>query len=176
MGNFKRVMLNPINLLSMSRVVWAGLTIAFLGTEWSFVFLGVGIFSDFLDGTLSRHFKMTTEWGATIDGAVDKVFFAAIFVALFIRLDLPLYYVFLVFVRDIVNFVGGIPILLFKKTKNYSFKARLSGKIVTIFQFAFLLILMLEKSEFYYPSALVVFVLSVWSVIDYAWGAWKKLN
>lgn len=171
MGKIRRVILNPINLLSMSRVVWAGLTIAFLGTWWSFLFLGLGMFSDFLDGTLSRKYKMTTEEGATIDGVVDKVFFAAIFVALFIKLDLPLWYVPLVFVRDIVNFLAGVLILLFMRGKKFSFKARWSGKIVTIFQFAFLLAFMLEKSEFYYPLALMVFVLSVWSVVDYGYGA-----
>ncbi|MFA6992574.1 MAG: CDP-alcohol phosphatidyltransferase family protein [Candidatus Gracilibacteria bacterium] len=165
-----RKIFEPINLLSISRVVWAGLTVAFLGSWLSFLFLGIGMFSDFLDGTLSRRFGLTSKEGAFIDGFVDKIFFVMIFVALFLRLDLPLYYVALVFLREIFIILAAIVLFILKVAKKTSFKARWSGKILTIFQFVFLLMLMFEKSEFYYSSAWIIFVLSVWSVIDYAWS------
>jgi len=166
----------PINLLSASRVVWAGLAIMFLGTWLSFLFLGIGIFSDFLDGTLSRKYKLTSKEGAFIDGFVDKIFFISIFVALFLRLNLPLYYVPLVFLREIFIVLAAIVLFILKVAKKTSFKARWSGKILTIFQFGFLLILMLEKSEIYYPLALAIFVLSIWSVGDYAYSFLKGLK
>lgn len=165
----KEKLFTLINLLSLSRVAWAILTVMFLDSWLKFLFLGIGIASDFFDGFLSRKLKLTSKSGAMIDGATDKIFFVVIFLGLFLKLELPWYYILLVFNRDIWVAVVGLALLIFKAKGDYEIKARWSGKIVTIFQFGFLAMLLFEFSKYYEITVWIIFVLSIWSVIDYGY-------
>lgn len=151
----------------MSRVVWAILTVMFLDSWLKFLFLGIGVASDFFDGFLSRKFKLTSKSGAIIDGATDKIFFVVIFLGLFLKLGLPWYYILLVFNREIWVAIGAFVLMIFKIKGNYELKARWPGKIVTIFQFGFLAMLLFEFSKYYEFTVWAIFVLSIWSVVDY---------
>jgi cardiolipin synthase (CMP-forming) len=98
------------NLITLARillvpvVVWAiasgQMRLAFL------LFLAAAI-SDAVDGFLAKRFGMTTELGAYLDPAADKVLIVSIYVTLGITGVIPLWIVILVVSRDLM-IIGAI--------------------------------------------------------------------
>lgn len=113
------------NLLSIIRLLLV-FPIIILFNYWgddlireSIIFLLIlaGI-TDILDGYLARKLNQITEFGKIIDPIADKVLVAAVVIQLVNNDLLPLYYVVLIILRDILILIGGI------------YVSKLTGKII----------------------------------------------
>ena len=65
-------------------------------------------FTDILDGYLARKYNEVTEFGKIIDPLADKIAIGIIIIKLYAIGEIPPYYFFMVILRDIIIFLGGI--------------------------------------------------------------------
>jgi len=122
------------NLISLSRLpLVAGIVLA-LDSPIRYVLFALVVLSDGVDGWVARRLDQTTELGALLDPALDKLTALVLVVALFPATGLDLGYLVLFFARDafVVALVPLVPLLAFETDK---VKARLPGKVVTNLQF-----------------------------------------
>ncbi|MDQ2767820.1 MAG: CDP-alcohol phosphatidyltransferase family protein [Gemmatimonadota bacterium] len=153
------------NLLSASRFPLAA---AFLATEQTPVrvaLIGAASLTDVLDGWLARR-QQTTRLGALLDPIADKTFVLVAISAFLIAGELSTLDYFIILLRDFATAVGFLVAYLLKGLDPKNFKARLSGKIVTVLQLATVLALVLH-APFLRPLVWFVGAASVWAVIDY---------
>jgi CDP-diacylglycerol--glycerol-3-phosphate 3-phosphatidyltransferase len=113
MGRF----ITAANMLSLSRavlvapitlLVWHGGPIGPLSA-----LVALAIATDFFDGRVARWSHTVSEWGKVLDAFADKLAAAAVTVALLFRPEssgprLPIWFVGLVLLRDLVLIVGGL--------------------------------------------------------------------
>jgi cardiolipin synthase (CMP-forming) len=112
---FKDIVLLP-NLISLFRLL---LFIPFLlcfnqmRTEIGYKYyvlalIMIAFLSDILDGYAARKTNQISELGKIIDPLADKVLVALIVVNLFLMDMIPSYYFWIVIMRDLIIFLGGI--------------------------------------------------------------------
>lgn len=110
----KRDVLNLPNLLSLFRLLLAVpfvlVTVSSLPNArfWGIVILVVGIATDKLDGMIARRRHQETEWGRIIDPVADKIGVAAVAVALTVIGIIPMWFLVVIAVRDLLILCGGI--------------------------------------------------------------------
>lgn len=108
------------NYLSFVRLL-AAVPLWFLFNSFELTYIKVIIFvialfcmlTDFLDGYLARKRNEITEVGKIIDPLADKVLVAVVVLKLFLLNEIPSYYFWIIILRDVLIFIGGI--LLTKK-------------------------------------------------------------
>ncbi len=106
---------------------------------------------DFLDGALARWQGQITDLGKALDPLVDKVLFAALFVALALKEFISWSTVLLIAIPQLALLIGGA--LLFQRWK-LVVGARWSGKLATLVLALGLLALLLRaKLELEIPLA-----------------------
>ncbi len=117
--------------------------------------------TDFLDGYFARKRNEITELGKIIDPLADKVLIGLIAIKLYFIGEVSGYFLFIILVRDLIIFIGGI-ILSIKLKK--VLPSNLLGKItVTLIGIVFLFILIgLDKQNlifqlFYYSSIILIY-------------------
>lgn len=100
------------NMLSLSRVVLAAPIVYIILTDgslaWLFALVALGALTDWLDGRIARWSHTVSDWGKVLDPLADKVGTISIALALVIRGDLPLWFLALIFVRDVLIVIGGV--------------------------------------------------------------------
>jgi len=131
-----------------------------------YIFFGLAVFCDFIDGILARKLKQKTKIGGILDPLVDKIFAIILFPYLFVVLGLPLYYLFFFFIRDIFTILGSIFVYV-KRLKRIELKARPLGKLVTDMQFVVLLFMIIGNLFWIKISIYVLFFLSLASIVEY---------
>lgn len=87
---------------------------------WAAGFIAIAVITDLLDGFLARKWHQVTDFGKIIDPLADKVSISVYAVLLVIKGDIPLWYVILVILRDIITLLGGLYILRKKKVVTQS--------------------------------------------------------
>lgn len=75
---------------------------------WAAAIIVLAVATDFLDGFFARRLHQVSELGKIIDPLADKIAVAAVGVILVIEGAVPLWYVALVLVRDLVILTGGV--------------------------------------------------------------------
>jgi cardiolipin synthase len=156
------------NLLSSSRVLLAIAFVLFDRTDVRIVLVMVAMATDYLDGFFARRRGSASRIGAMLDAIGDRFFvLVAVSVMLFDGGLTTLGY-FVMLIRDIMTAVGYVTARIMPSLRTAVFQARLPGKIVTVFQLATLLAVLLKPSATT-PLLLVVGVTSVWATIDYTW-------
>lgn len=128
---------NPLwnlpNAISMLRIVFAAL---FIGARWEqrLWLIAFASASDFLDGWLARRRHIASRWGALIDPLTDRIFvFVAICVYLFEgQIEIWQYAAFLL--RDLMTALGFLVAKAMPSLRMVDFRARWSGKVVTVLQ------------------------------------------
>ncbi len=161
------------NLLSLSRLLMAGLFVLLKSTESRLLLIAAAGATDFLDGWIARKWGSTTKWGALIDAVADRFFvFAAICVLLFDDAVTNGEYVLFMF-RDFFTAVGFVGAKAIPVLRRVPFRSRPSGKVVTVLQLATLALVYLRPS-LVWPMAIAVGVVSVYSVADYTVALWKE--
>ncbi len=112
--NFKEIYTKS-NLLSLGRLFLA-IPLWFLldnlqYPEIRYITVAVclfGSFTDILDGYLARKFNEVTEFGKIIDPLADKIVIGVIIIKLFVLHLIPDYYFYMIILRDLLIFLGGI--------------------------------------------------------------------
>lgn len=100
--------------------------------------------TDALDGFLARKRRSTTQFGAILDPAMDKLFvFFALSVFLFEN-QLQLWQALSMMARDFALCLFGIYLALSGKWQSYQFRAIRWGKATTALQFIILILLTLQ--------------------------------
>ncbi|MBL1211944.1 MAG: hypothetical protein HND52_01190 [Ignavibacteriae bacterium] len=139
----------------------------------------LGVITDLLDGYLARKYNEITEFGKIIDPFADKVNIVAIIILLYYMDELPAYYFWVIILRDVIIFTGGI---IVSNIVGKVLPSNLLGKI-TVLSIGFFIIatvLDLRSITWLYESLKYLsLVLSVGSVIGYAIRGvelvkWKK--
>ena len=130
--------MNIATTLTLSRlIIFAplGALFVYLG-NWTLaaVMIIIGLITDVLDGYFARKRNEVTRLGSALDGASDKIFFFLVIMALFLRYDLPAYYL-LILTRDVlVGLISIIVMLFYAGFKQMHMHATMSGKVVTFLQ------------------------------------------
>jgi len=167
-----RSLLSVPNVLSLSRVVLAA-AFPFVRTSvWQATLVVLAGATDFLDGFIARARHADNKWGALLDPITDRVFvFTALATYLLVgQLTTGQYFILLA--RDLATAIGFLVARAVPWLRGVTFKARLTGKLVTTFQLIVLLAVPLVPSAVR-PLVFVVGVLSVWSIIDYTLALWR---
>ncbi|MBX2992737.1 MAG: CDP-alcohol phosphatidyltransferase family protein [Bacteroidetes bacterium] len=119
------------NLLSICRAVLAvPFAMVMLSdipdkTLWGILILAVAALTDKLDGALARKYNEITEWGKILDPLADKIGIGVVAVVLVMLGLVPLWFVLVLFGRDLLILAGG---LYLKKYTSIVPQSNLLGK------------------------------------------------
>jgi len=159
------------NLISLSRLGLAAAFVVFKGTEARLIVIVVAGITDFLDGYLARRGGSTSRWGALIDPIADRFFvFTAVCALLFDDVLTTWQYAILIS-RDFMTAVGFLTARAIPWLRDVKFKARMSGKVVTVMQLA-TLALVFVAPPLVGPALAIVGVASLVSIGDYTVALW----
>lgn len=135
--------------------------------------VGIAAATDFLDGWIARRARVTSKWGALIDPIADR-FFALVAVSVFLfngTLSTAGYFVMIS--RDLMTAIGFLVARAVSWLKPVEFKARFSGKLVTVLQFVTLIVL-IRFPQWVTPCLWLVGATSAFSVADYTFALWRE--
>jgi cardiolipin synthase (CMP-forming) len=136
---------------------------------WTAGVILVAVATDFLDGFLARKLHQVTDIGKIIDPLADKIGIGAYAILLALTGDIPLWFIFLVLLRDVLIFSGGLLIFRNKKIvpqSNWPGKISVSCIAVTLF------IATLQMN-----SLQVFFDISLWlSIVSMMWSLWSYIQ
>jgi CDP-diacylglycerol--glycerol-3-phosphate 3-phosphatidyltransferase len=163
---FKEIKNTP-NTITLSRILFAVLTIYFVNHPARYLFFGLMIVSDGLDGFIARKMNQETKLGQILDPAVDKAVAGLIFLSLFSKTAIPYFFILLFFSREIFEGIVGIVHIVKPLSEDIEIKARFPGKIVTNLQFITLIALLIPSTTAVKTLILGVFITSAWATADY---------
>lgn len=153
------------NLLSLARLPLAGAFVLADSTSARVAIVSAVALTDFADGFLARRIRgHDRRAGQLVDPITDKLFVLIALVAFAVRRELTIGQLLLVLARDIYN-SAAFALLKWRRWQ-ISFKARFSGKTVTVLQLALLLALLFWQAAVRPLIALVVLA-SAAAMIDY---------
>lgn len=119
------------------------------------IIFGLG---DVLDGYIARKYDQITRVGSFLDPFADKYMVISCLMVLAYHGKLPLWYLLLVFNKDVVVFACWIA--LFQKTRNIYLKANFFGKASTVLQILviFFAFLGIDPKIVYYAAVISVVI------------------
>lgn len=154
------------NLISLSRVPLAA---AFVMTDTitgRVIIVAAVALSDLADGLAARHTASHDRTaGALVDPVADKLFVVVALIALLVRRELSALQILILLSRDIFTTLAYV--VLRRLHWSFDFKARITGKIVTVLQFASVMALLFWRAAFA-PLLLITAVASVLAIADYS--------
>jgi cardiolipin synthase (CMP-forming) len=160
------------NILSSSRVVLAAAFVALDDVNTRMFLVGLAGLTDVLDGWIARRARVTSKWGALIDPIADRVF-ALVAVSTFLfNGTLSTVGYFVMISRDIMTAVGFLVARAVTWLRPIQFKARISGKLVTVLQFI-TFIALLRFRDYVTPLLWLVGLASLFSIVDYTLALWR---
>lgn len=104
----------------------------------------LGAITDILDGYLARRFNQVSEVGKIIDPLADKITIGVIVIRLFMIGEIPDYYFYMIVIRDILIFVGG---MFVAKKIGRVLPSNLLGKLTVIVIGLIILMILLDFSK-----------------------------
>ena len=106
----------------------------------SFVVIALGGITDYLDGKVARALNQTSDFGAKFDPTVDRLYIAAVIIALAVKDYLPWSLVVAIIARDLILFL----VIIYQKLRGIPFfEVSFLGKAATfnlLYAFPFLLL------------------------------------
>jgi cardiolipin synthase (CMP-forming) len=160
------------NVISFSRIV---LAVAFALARSAEVRVAVALlaaFTDFLDGWIARHLGLSSRLGALIDPITDRAFMLVAFAVLVYDGLLGAGQLAVILSRDIATTIGFFVAKMVSWLRPVTFKARLPGKLVTVLQFAAVLVALLAPRAL--PALVIAIgVCSVAAIADYTLALWR---
>jgi cardiolipin synthase (CMP-forming) len=160
------------NIISSSRVVLAAGFVAAHDPDVRLGLVGIAAATDFLDGWVARYARVTSRWGALIDPIADRVFALVAVSALLFSGALSTIGYFVMISRDIMTAVGFLVARAVSWLKPVEFKARFSGKLVTVLQFV-TFVAALRFPAWLTACLWLVGVASLFSIVDYTIALWR---
>ncbi len=181
--NYKEL-LNSSNMLSLIRLflavpLWLLLDNFNENRLIIFALCIFALFTDLMDGYLARKLNQVTEMGKIIDPLADKIGIGAVVIKLFLIGQIPAYYFWMIILRDIFIFVGGIYV---SKKIGKVLPSNMLGKI-TVLSIGFVILFILlnvDRSfilfKLLYGTSLLLIVASFIGYIVRAMEFIKKKN
>lgn len=135
--NYLRELFKVPNLISLYRLI-ISFILPFLWINHSspnliYFLLLLGVLSDTLDGNLARILKQKTKLGKILDPLADKCFINMLFFLFYWEKRIPLFFLSIIFLRDIFIVLGGL-YLIKRGFKLNQLSPTFLGKISTVFQ------------------------------------------
>ncbi len=175
------------NFLSLLRLLFAPFVVwALLNQQWqcACVLFAVGSITDLLDGYLARRLQEETVVGQYLDPIADKVFLTASFAALaYVQLDtvgLPAWFIWLVFIRELIILSGGTVLVWLSAGDNMT--PSVWGKLTTAGYMLLIMWLFLCYFAGWLPAksfnvALVLVASTAClSLLHYCWRGWALIR
>ena len=160
------------NAVSLSRLVFAAGFVAARGPDTRLGLIGLASVSDFLDGWLARRQGVASRLGALIDPIADRAFAFAAVGSFLARGELTGAQCLVLLSRDLATALGFLVARVVPSLRGAVFKARWSGKIVTVIQLAALAAVILAPHLV--PALVAVAgVASAVSIVDYTLALWR---
>ncbi len=140
------------------------------------VFL-IASFTDFLDGYLARKWNQITNFGKLADPAADKIMVLTALYCLAADGRIPWFAPAVILIKELAMVAGSL-CMLGKKVVVY---ANIWGKLATVaFIVSLVLVFPWHGIEILYKIGNVLVIvstlLSVWAMVQYAWGIVKNWN
>jgi CDP-diacylglycerol--glycerol-3-phosphate 3-phosphatidyltransferase/cardiolipin synthase len=161
------------NAISLSRLA---LAVVFVLSDSPAVRVGLIVaasLTDFLDGWVARLRNSVSKWGALIDPIADRAFVLAAVSTFLVSGLLTTTQYFILLSRDIATAIGFQVARTVSWLRPVRFRARLPGKLVTAFQLATMVTVLVSPSR---VAVLIRFVavLSVIAIADYTLALWRE--
>ena len=163
--------LNPPNLISLSRLAMAGVFLGVRDADWRVAVVFTAMASDVLDGVIARVSRSTTKIGALIDPIADRIFMLVAFVAVTVDGLISPWQLGLLLVRDVMTVIGWFVARNVSWLKQITFQARWPGKGVTVLQFVTLLAA-LQAPRLVAGLAVACGILAIVATTDYTLMLW----
>ena len=112
--NTKSSRWNISNLLSLSRIIFLFPTVVLLFLRipetkiFVIILFLISVATDFFDGYFARKFNQVTEFGKILDPLSDKICITGIMSALVFLGNIPLWFFFVIIIRDALILLGGV--------------------------------------------------------------------
>ncbi len=161
------------SVISLSRVVLAVAFVMQRDPDTRFALVALAALTDVLDGWIARRARVTSRWGALIDPIADR-FFALVAVSSFLfsgELSTAGYFVMIS--RDLMTAIGFLVARVVPWLKPVEFRARYSGKLVTVLQFI-TFVALLRVPRLVTPCLWLVGLASLYSIADYTLVLWRE--
>ena len=156
------------NILSFLRIFFVIPIYYFLSINQNMTAVGfiiVALFSDWLDGFIARHTNRITTLGKVLDPLADKINTAGGFLALALYQDFPLWMALIIVLRDLAIIVGSVVVY---KRKAIVSASNVPGKITVFIIALFGLSYIIRFEPVQTPLLVLVLILIVYSIINYA--------
>ena len=150
------------NLLSLARLALAPYVFVLLvRREYRtvLVLFAIAGLTDFLDGLAARKFGSTSRLGAGLDPVADKVLLSGTFLTLALTGAIETWVAAVVLGRDVLILVAAVVLYLAKSRR--SFPPSIWGKISTLVQIAFVLVIVGQVSG-------AIFIALKWATVALA--------
>jgi len=161
------------NIISASRVFLAAGFVVVHDADGRLGIVGLAAITDFLDGFIARRAQVATRWGALIDPFADRVFALVAISTFLFRGELSTLGYFVMISRDLMTAIGFLVARMIPWLRPVTFKARLSGKLVTVFQLA-TFVVVLRWPQYVTPFLWLVGITSLYSIVDYTYALWRE--
>ncbi|MFH1194079.1 MAG: CDP-alcohol phosphatidyltransferase family protein [bacterium] len=139
-------------------------------------FYFIGYVSDLLDGYLARKLNQISEFGKIIDPLADKICVGIVVFKMYLISEIPDYYFWIIIMRDVLIFTGGI---LISKKIGRVLPSNLLGKLTVTSIGIFLIVVTLgvQEDQWYYTLTLYLsLIMSFASVIGYSIRAFDVIK
>lgn len=138
-----------------------------------FFLIIVAMLTDFLDGYLARRFKQVSTTGKLLDPFADKMFIGVLALILVMNRDLPIWFLFLLIIKDLLIFLFGFYVL---KKRGILTESSFFGKIsINVFLFV-LIIFVMDWNHLKVPALVLGVLFSVIAVSSYAINFLRKVK
>ena len=99
------------NMLSITRLILV-IPITYLiltdgSIAWLMALIALAVCTDWFDGTIARWSRTVSDWGKVLDPMADKIAASSVVLALVIRDSLPIWFLAIIIVRDLVIVAGS---------------------------------------------------------------------
>jgi cardiolipin synthase (CMP-forming) len=162
---------NAPNAVSMARLALAPLVAwAILANRsgTALILFGIAALTDFLDGYLARNIQATTRVGQFLDPIADKILLCVVFVALGAAARVPVWFVAIIFGRDLALLVASAIAMKVSSYNNY--RPTIWGKLSTFFQIIAAIAAMgMPGSDATRAAVFVSAAATLWSAVHYTY-------
>lgn len=152
-----------------------------LPSDWRLPVVILAAITDGVDGQLSRWMGAQSKLGVLLDPIADKGFFLAVVATLLWDGSVAWLEVILISLRDLIVLLGSIAAWLRDGASAWQrMKPRWPGKLVTVLQFAFIAVVLLEPAlwsdatTWRLPLLVGTAIAGAMSGIDYLWAYAKQ--
>lgn len=161
------------NAISMSRLLLAVAFVVAPDPRARLGLIGAASLTDYFDGWIARRQQTTSQIGAIIDPLADRIFvFTAVCVYLVSGAITTAQY-FILLSRDVMTAIGFLVARSVPMLRPVPFRARMSGKTVTVLQLI-TLVTVLALPEVVPRLVLLVGIASAIAIADYTLALWNQ--